>query len=295
MQNELEKILDEEKPALLVGNGINRYGVNSESSWENLLFKLARKQGLMLPENAAAEMSNTEYFDVLDLAHPKEDRSNLQEEFCKLMEKWTPADHHTKIVGWAQRHGRPIITVNFDENLSNSIGAQFFRCGDGFSHYYPWNCYFSDREIGSPRSNFAIWHAHGMMRYKTSIRLGLTHYMGSVQRARPWVYDRNGLRANAKGRESAWRGAESWLETLFFCPLALIGFGFGKDEHFLRWLFLERARLQKLRPDWATNTWFVEIGRLDAEHPRPFLEGLGINVVIVPQYSDIYDNAAWQR
>jgi hypothetical protein len=295
MPSELERVLDAEVPALLIGNGINRYGGDSNSSWEDLLAELARKQGLVLAENAAAEMSNTEYFDILDLARPKEDRSNLQEEFCKLMREWTPGDHHTKIVGWAQRHAKPIITVNFDENLSKAVDAQFFRRGEHFSHYYPWNCYFSDREIGSPRSSFAIWHAHGMMRYKTSIRLGLTHYMGSVQRARPWVYNRNGLRANAKTREKPWRGSDTWLDVLFFSSLVVIGFGFGKDEHFLRWLFLERARLHKLRPDWGTKTWFVDRASVDEKYPRPFLEGLGIKVVSVSQYSDIYDNPAWQR
>lgn len=295
MQNRLGEILDGEVPALLIGNGINRYSGNSNSSWDELLAELARKQGLALTENDASEMSNTEFFDILDLARPKEDRSSLQEEFCKLMGKWMPRDHHTKIVGWAQRHRKPIITVNFDENLSKAITTRFYRLGEHFTHYYPWNCYFSDREVGNLRSSFAIWHAHGMMRYKTSIRLGLTHYMGSVQRARPWVYNRNGLRANSKTGEISWVGSDTWLEVLFFCPLILIGFGFGKDEHFLRWLFLERARLHKLRPDWTANTWFVDRGTEDEKHPRPFLEGLGIEVVTVPKYSDIYDNPAWQR
>jgi hypothetical protein len=122
MPNELERILDEEAPALLIGNGINRYGKNTNSSWEDLLAELARKQGLGLGENAAAEMSNTEYFDILDLANPKSDRSNLQEEFCKLMGDWVPGDHHTTIVGWAQRHGKPIVTVWSAPRLTGHVG-----------------------------------------------------------------------------------------------------------------------------------------------------------------------------
>ena len=295
MADTLENILDRERPALLIGNGINRYNSKAGSSWDELLAALARKQGLALTENDALEMSNTEFFDILDLARPNEDRGNLQEEFCDLMAKWTPADHHAEIVGWAQRHRAPIITVNFDENLSKAIGARFFRRGKHFTHYYPWSSYFSEREIGDPRSSFAIWHAHGMMRYKTSIRLGLTHYMGSVQRARPWVYNRRGLRANVKLSEDSWRGSDTWLEVLFFCPLVLLGFGFGKDENFLRWLFLERARLHKLRPDWTAKTWFVVTGATNLEHRRPFLEGLGMEVVTLPQYADIYENSAWQH
>ncbi|WP_097175951.1 hypothetical protein [Stappia indica] len=295
MVDYLADILDQEMPALLIGNGINRYNSSASSSWNELLAVLAEKQGLTLTENDASEMSNTEFFDILDLACPKDDQSKLQEEFCNLMAKWSPADHHTKIVGWAQRHRSPIITVNFDENLSQAVEARFFRRGESFTHYYPWSCYFSDREIGNPRSSFAIWHAHGMMRYKTSIRLGLTHYMGSVQRARSWVYNRKGLRYSAKISENAWPGSDTWLEVLFFCPLVLIGFGFGKDENFLRWLFLERARLHKLRPDWTTKTWFVDVNSTDRQHRRLFLEKLGIEVVTVPQYIDIYENPAWQR
>ena len=295
MADSLEDILVRERPALLIGNGINRYNSSASSSWDELLAVIAKKQGLTLTENEASEMSNTEFFDILDLARPKGDRSSLQEEFCNLMAKWVPAEHHAEMVGWARRHRAPIITVNFDENLSKAVDARFFRRGEHFTHYYPWSSYFSDRDIGDPRSSFAIWHAHGMMRYKTSIRLGLTHYMGSVQRARPWVYGRNGLRANAKTNENSWRGSDTWLEVLFFCPLVLLGFGFGKDENLLRWLFLERARLHKLRPDWMAKTWFVDTGATDLERRRPFLEGLGMEVVTVAEYTDIYENPAWQE
>jgi hypothetical protein len=296
MADRIKDILSQERPALLIGNGINRYNNNASSSWDKLLAKLATEQGLRLTENETSEMSNTEFFDILDLARPKEDRSNLQEEFCNLMGNWEPADHHEEIVSWARRHQTPIITVNFDENLSRSIGAKFYRGGKRFTHYYPWSSYFSDWEIDNPRSNFAIWHAHGMMRYKTSIRLGLTHYMGSAQRARSWVYNnRNGLRTNAKISESGWRGSDTWLDAFFFCPLVLFGFGFGKDENFFRRLFLERARLHKFRPNLEAKTWFVDTGVIDNEHRRPFLEGLGMEIVTVPQYADIYENEGWQQ
>jgi hypothetical protein len=140
------------------------------------------------------------------------------------------------------------LTVNFDENLSNAARAEVFRGGDGFTDYYPWSSYFSDAEIGDPRASFAIWHAHGMRQYRRSIRLGLTHYMGAVQRARPLIYNRGGLRELGAGTPLGVSG--TWLEVFFFCPLVMLGFGFNKDETFLRWLFLERARLHRLRPEW---------------------------------------------
>lgn len=295
MARELAEILAQHKPALLIGNGINRHNSKASASWDDLLATLAARQGLSLTGTDALEMSNTEFFDILDLARAETDRNSLQEEFCNLMEDWMPSAHHAEIVGWAKRHHRPVVTVNFDETLARSVDADFFRRGEHFTHFYPWSSYFSDREVRDPRKSFAIWHAHGMMRYKRSIRLGLTHYMGCVQRARPWVYGRKGLRANARNSFASWRGADSWLEVLFFCPLILIGFGFGKDETFLRWLFLERARLHKLRPDWQTPTWFVDTQTTRHARRRLFLKGLGMDVVTVPHYAAIYENPAWQR
>ena len=138
------------RPELLVGNGINR--------------------------------------DLLDLTRPKDDRSALQSDFCELMRGWKPAEHHRTIVRWAQKHRVPLLTVNFDENLSASIGAKLYRAEQKFTDYYPWGSYFPERQIRNPRDEFAIWHPHGMMKYSRSIRLGLIHYMGSVQRIHAAVF-----------------------------------------------------------------------------------------------------------
>lgn len=240
-----------------------------------------------------SEMSNTELFDLLDLARPAEDRSSLQGKFCESMDSWRPARHHKSIVEWAQRHRRPIITVNFDENLSLAVNARRRWLGGFTTDYYPWNCYFSDTSVADPKSEFAIWHAHGMMRYKRSIRLGLTHYMGSVQRARLWVYGGHSLRASAKNEETSWRGTNSWLEVLFFCPLVIFGFSFGKDETFLRWLFLERARLQKTVPAWKVPTWFVDVPKNSSLPRKPFFEGLHMTYVVAESYDEIYENPSW--
>ena len=178
------------KPALLIGNGINRFKGSHSSSWADLLAELAKPYGLDPPEEGIDDMSFTEFFDILDLAGSDKDARVLQRLVCDQLRKWAPSDHHGTIINWAKRHDVPVVTVNFDETLSRSVNASFHRGSGrkGFSHWYPWKSYFSDREINEPRKNFAIWHAHGIMRYPRSIRLGLTHYMGSVQRARALVY-----------------------------------------------------------------------------------------------------------
>ena len=289
-----EILAQRRKPALLIGNGINQFNNSASSSWKDLLEQLAQTYGLVMSPQEMTEMSNTEFFDILDLARAQEDRRSLQRQFCDLMKTWEPSDHHRTIVSWAQRHAVPIITVNFDENLSKSIVGDYF-VGKEFTDWYPWSSYFSDRKIDSPRTSFAIWHAHGMMRYTRSIRLGLMHYMGAVQRARTFVYqERNSLRAISSRGDSSWRGADTWLDILFFSPLMIFGFGFNKDESFLRWLFLERARFHKLNPAWKTKTWFVDMPKNGSLNRKRFFEGLGIEYVSVSAYSQIYENPTWR-
>ncbi|WP_103173850.1 hypothetical protein [Paracoccus sp. SY] len=87
------------KPALFVGNGINRYKNNAQSSWDDLLRGLMRDFGVDFTDEEVREMSNTELFDILDLARPAEDRSSLQAKFCETMRDWRPAQHHQSIVG----------------------------------------------------------------------------------------------------------------------------------------------------------------------------------------------------
>ncbi|WP_269584233.1 hypothetical protein [Roseibium sp. Sym1] len=282
--------------ALLIGNGINRYQNNTQSSsWESLLQQIASAQSLRFTKQQLQEMSNTEFFDILDLAQPEEDRRNLQQKFCELMSGWEPQSHHAKIIGWARNRSAPVVTVNFDENLSKSVGAKYFGPGTrkGFTDYYPWSSYFSDEPIGNPRTSFAIYHAHGMRRYSRSIRLGLTHYMGAVQRARSWVYGKRGIRMNAKEMRTDWPGSNTWLEPILFSPLIILGFGFGKDETFLRWLFLERARLHKMKPDWKQKAWYVTNKQSGNSDRAPFFKALGINLIETESYEEIYENPEW--
>ncbi len=54
----------------------------------------------------------------------------------------------------------------------------------GIHRLLPWESYYGEHAVVRPSECFAIWHINGMAQYHRSVRLGLTHYMGSVQRAR---------------------------------------------------------------------------------------------------------------
>jgi hypothetical protein len=294
----ISEILDgPTKPALFIGNGINQYSGDDNSSWTNLLKDLAQRYDLNLSAQEMNEVSNTEFFDILDLSKPNENRKRLQKQFCELMTSWEPSLHHKSIVSWAQRHQTPIITVNFDENFSKASNIPF-NVGNRFTDWYPWHSYFSCNKIDNPRENFAIWHPHGMMRYSRSIRLGLRDYMGAVHRARAWIYrgDESLARMAKSEKGKAWSGQGSWLEIIFFCPIMIFGFGFHKDESFLRWLFLERARFHKMYPNWERKAWFIDTPSSTSKLSRkPFFDALGIEYISVNDYSEIYENPSWQK
>ncbi len=293
--NELERILNDEKPVLLISNGINRHNNKSHPSWEDLLGDLSPDCDLTKRMMEARDLSNTEKYDIIDhhtsnIQSPsnlkERSREDLQIRICDVLRSWQPSDHHKRIVKWAERNKMPIITVNYDENLSCAIKAEFYKHGNRHRPVFPWDSYFSTQKIEDPRTSFAIWHAHGTIRLRKSIRAGLRHYMGSVRNVREnFIYTQN---TGLYTMYEAWEGKRTWLQIFFFCPIIMIGFGFNKDETFLRWLFLERAFLHRYNPQYFKKTWFVQ----SENNERLFLEKLG-SEVIRADFEEIYENNAW--
>jgi hypothetical protein len=282
--------------ALVIGNGINRYGSSKlEDSWHDLLLKLAAPyftEGLPSIPNG---VSLTEFYDVLDLKSQRlVSEKTLQNKFCDFMETWQPEPHHRRIVKWAKDSDVPILTTNFENILSKTEDFSLKRTKtSGFTDYYPWENYYSYKEISDPSKEFGIWHINGTQHYHRSIRLGLTHYMGSVERARSWIH---------KGNESSlfsgkdvvdWRGFSTWLHVVFNTPLLIFGLGLEENEVFFRWLLIERARYFKKFPARVKDAWYVHVGDFKSEGKRFFLEGIGIKLIQVGSYDEIYGVDTW--
>ena len=278
--------------ALIIGNGINRYSESdTKNSWDDILLQLWNKyieeKLLTVPKG----ISLPEFFDILQLCYPSNVARdiNLQFQFCKSLKNWKPDTQHMEIVHYARQNSMPILTTNFDNNLGSVINGQIFKLGNhGFTDYYPWDCYISDREINSTFSSFAIWHINGMQKYVRSIRLGLSHYMGSVQRARIRLHGgKEDSLFHGKNRES-WRGVNTWLHLIFNNDLLIFGLGLGVDEVFLRWLLLERAKYYQLYPDRLRKAWFVY--KTHSPGQALFLKSIGIQLIKVNEHGDIYEN-----
>jgi hypothetical protein len=282
--------------ALVIGNGIHRHGAAGVNSWDQLLIDLARQNGLMvdhLPQGATA----TEFYDLIDL-RVGAPSGGLAASFCIEMSEWPTQDHHRRIMGWAVRHRVPVMTTNFDEVLSRAVAAKLMRPNvPGFTSWYPWDSRFAHELHDDPRDGFGVWHINGLARYRRSVRLGLTHYIGLAHRAREWLH-RGGNRLFAAKDKQNWPGRRTWLHLMFNKPLLFLGLGLREDEVFLRWLLIERERYFRKFPDRRQPGWFVfthepkdesETGRIF------FLEGIGVKCVRTETYFDIYDIPAWQH
>ena len=284
-------------PALIVGNGVNRYGVaDGTNSWHDLLISLAAAH---LPDSlrqVPKGVTLTEFFDVLDLTSgPGQSGPALQKAFCGLMESWQYFGQHERIVAWARRNAAPILTTNFETTLADAGNCRLFRNKKhSFTDYYPWESYYSTHKVEDPSRQFAIWHVNGMQRYRRSVRLGLSHYMGSVERARSWIYREGEKRLFSKRGHSDWAGCQSWLHVVFNCPLILFGLALDETEVFLRWLLIERARYFKTFKGRSQPAWYVHPGPLRDAGKAFFLQGIGVTPYEVSSYAKIYGKAVWQ-
>lgn len=282
---------------LVIGNGINRFDAPATAnSWEDLLSTLARTCIDPAHRGVPTGVSPTEFYDIVDLAQARAVSDNLQAQFCKLMAGWTPLPQHGHVTDWARRWSVPILTTNFESTLAQACAATLRRCGnDRFTAFYPWSSCFAPAPVDDPLKSFAIWHINGQQRYRQSIRLGLAHYMGSVERARGWLHKSGSRLFNAADIRN-WPGARTWLQPFLHKPLLFMGLGLEQNEVFLRWLLIERARYFSRFPARRQAGWYVHAGpaaSMDAGKAF-FLRGVGIEPWPVEDYAQIYGAATWR-
>ena len=275
--------------AFVVGNGINRYSSSERTnSWDQLLIQLLKDSPSPLKKGQIPKgISFTEFYDVLDVWRSKtSDSTSLQKDFCKLMSSWTPKEHHKLFTGWAMENNSPILTTNFENTLGESYGLKLRRNSNrNFTDFYPWESYFSKNKISDPAHEFGIWHINGMQRYYRSIRLGLTHYMGSVERARKLSH-KGGLFSG--NNEKSWMGSDTWLHVIFHKPIAIFGLELGQTEVFLRWLLIERAKYFSSFPKRKKRAWYFYTGNSQSPGKLLFLKSMGIEVIQVENYDELY-------
>ena len=298
---EIERPLQQKEIAFIIGNGINRYPNNPKSrSWEDLLYSLLKVLTDMDLKRRPRGISLTEFYDVIDL-HSKENigKSTFKKEFIRKLDKWKCAKHHETIVKTIIKFNAPILTTNFDDLLAKAVGAKKFFTIDirdkGFTYYYPWECYYAQTEVDDYLNSFAIWHINGTKDYRRSIRLGLSDYMGMVQRARSYTRKgRKRLWQDPTGMD--WKGKKTWLNIVFNKSLFVFGLELAEQEVFLRWLLIERKRYFLKFPEKRKPGWYVNIKDIDRPNPgkKIFLEALGIRYLDFDKIEEFY-NKFWDH
>jgi hypothetical protein len=269
------------KVAFLIGNGPN-LAARIMPSWKELLKSAADR-----PITFAIDgLSNTEVYDLVELH--SENGHDVKERVRTKLEVLPTYDIviHRRLMDFATSINSPVLTTNFDETFEHSAGAQLFHTDSkGFTRFYPWKTYYGHTQLNLPTDGFGIWKIHGDVRYKDSIRLGLTDYMGSAERARKLIHNGDDRLFQGK-RQDYWKGYKTWLHIWFNLPIIIFGLGYGIDEVFLRWLLIERRRYLNLFHD-PMEVYFVSKGS-----PPPatlnLMQNLGVEINVVDEYTDIY-------
>jgi len=278
----LEDIVDRhEKVAFLVGNGPN-INAGIMPSWKELLMAASEKP-LQIDLNG---LSNTEIYDLVELYSTNPEKVKARVANQLEVSKTTNLSVHYGLMQLAMRNNIPVLTTNFDPAFEASIGADLIHLNSkGFTRYYPWKTYYGFEAHKLPTDGFGIWKVHGDVKYKDSIRLGLTDYMGSVERARRLIHKGDTRLFNSKNQHY-WQGHETWLHIWFNLPIVIFGLSFGADEVFLRWLLIERRRYLNLYEE-PMQVYFVSKGE-----PKPnvknLMQNLGGTLVSVDSYDELY-------
>ncbi|SDS20990.1 hypothetical protein SAMN04515667_1659 [Formosa sp. Hel1_31_208] len=236
-------------------------------------------------------ISSTEFYDVLELENTRD--LNLQKEVTKIMNHWAPFKHHQLIIDKIRTLNAPILTTNFEETFARTFDYQLLRTDSkGFTDFYPWTTYHGEASFELPTQGFGLWYINGMIHYHRSIRLGLSHYMGSVERARNLLHKGNEERLFSEKNSERWSGYKTWLHIIFNKSLFIFGLGLEENETFLRWLLIERIKYFKIYPDRRHKGWYIHKpsnNGLD-EGKKFFLERVGFEVIEVDDYADIYEH-----
>ena len=281
--------------ALIIGNGVNRYGTSGNlRSWDAIVKKLAKRHSITYKPSEITSISLTEFYDLLVLQSNNISDTILRHEFCELISNWHPNRQHKIIARWAKFNMSPILTTNFDNNFGLAVECDLCKNAlDKFSDYYPWGNFFGIKDNINPCNNFAIWHINGMQNYMRSLRLGLSHYMGSVQRVRGWLHSGNN-RLFAGSNQYSWAGANTWLQIVFHMPLLIIGIGLNQEEVFLRWLLIERAKYHHKFPKLKQPAWYVYAKSENDIGKNFFMRNVGVTPCEVLSFEEIYDEKIWE-
>lgn len=295
--NDIKNLFERNKSDItfIVGNGINRhFNDNNQISWETLLLNLWDKYLFSTQSVIPDGISFTEFYDILEINnYEKIHNFNLvlQKDIKENMLKWSNNNEQNIVINKIKSFNAPLLTVNFDNLIPRSMNLDFYKIENSkFSDFYPWSCYYSDKELDNPTEGFGVWYINGMVKYHRSIKLGLSQYMGNVGHARKLIHNNIETIAFVGKNKNYWAGYKTWLHIIFNKSLFIFGFGLGEQEIFMRWLLIERAKYFRKFPERKHKGWFLVKQNSLSDGQKLFFLSVGIEVIEVENYQNIYQD-----
>jgi len=294
--SQVRKIFDQNSNdiAFILGNGINLYYKNDGISWNDLLLELWSDHSFSKLSSIPDGISFTEFYDALEIENIGINNfSNvLQKDVQTKMKNWRANNEQNQILNRIKKLDAPILTTNFDNLIPNSMGLSFHKlAGSTFTDFYPWSCYYSDKKLDYPTQGFGVWYMNGMAKYHRSIKLGLSQYMGNVERSRKMIHHNPENIGSTSKKRRDWPGHKTWLEILFNKSLVIVGLGLGETEVFIRWLLIERAKYYRRYPKRRHKGWFIDkSSATNLDGKRFFLNSVGFEVIELESYDEIYND-----
>ncbi len=266
--------------AFLVGNGINVYSECCES-WKDLVKELVSD---VLPDYNID--SNAMSFPIVfEIAQScKDDRKNSNAKDIiknKLsienvdVSKLTP---HKTLVEYAKDKGCPILTLNYDNYLEHCFEKELKECKSDANFRatgdYRWNMYYADKKIKDEvRKSFGIWHIHGDVNHKDSIRIGHNDYMNMITKLRNYS-------ESTSINSQDWTGLNTWLEIFYNSNLIIMGTRLDPAEIDLYWLLIKRKRyIVNNNLNYKTYYFTGDNKEKDILDKKALLDKIGIEVI----------------
>lgn len=221
----------------------------------------------------------------------------IKEGLCDSMKNWTTNQYIMKIVNCMESLKTPVLTTNYDmvlEKDTNLIAYNFKKPNRSFGKIYPWNTVYKyKRDSSASIENFGIWHIHGTIEQPKSIKLGLSDYAGCISITKNILYGNKSLFVETlPNLNDEWDGKNTWLDLFFKKKLFIFGLGLGKDETFLRWLLIQRARYMKENNNFNNESgWYcyTNKNKLDNAGAKFYFEKVQL-VPIEVTYEDMFEN-----
>lgn len=290
-QNILKRYYQNKDLAFIFGNGINRHNslTNSNISWNKMLLDVWDAISMKTLSDIDEGITMTEFYNIMEFEAGSS--KVVRDKTVEIVKSWKPSDYELRLEQKLIDIDCPVLTTNFDVNIEKGLTRYMMEVKNGFSDYYPWNIYYSNRELNNPLDGFGVWHINGMVDYPRSLRLSLSEYINLTARARRYIHNGDTIDNFDRKNISQWNGYHTWLHLIFNSNLCIIGLALDEQETFLRWLLIERTKYFSKFRDRKKKGWYVCCEKENiSEGKKMFLDYLGFEVICLPKFKNIYED-----